>query len=96
MEVAALVMATLALIIGALSLGLQLAPKLTPKPKENDEFLREATQSELEAHFGAEVIEVGPTTKAQEIIKQAQDQAFNDSFEDSDLPYNGIDEEFTI
>lgn len=96
MEVAALVIATLALIIGVFSLGLQLAPKLAPKPSENDEFLRTATQSELEAHFGSEVIEQTPVTQAQAVIKKAQEDMFNDSFENPDLPFNGIDEEFTI
>jgi hypothetical protein len=96
MEVATLIIATLALIIGGLSLGLQLASRLNPKPSVIDEPARIATQAELEAHFGNEVVQVPQNTQAQEIIKQAQDKAFNDSFEDSDLPYNGIDEEFTI
>lgn len=102
MEVASLIIATLALILGAFNLGLHFAPKLTPKstevPEYQDESLRSATQAELEAHFGSDVVVVPQSStniEAQEIIKQAQAEAFDDSFAAPD-EYGGINEEFSI
>jgi hypothetical protein len=95
MELAALLIAVGALVLATASVTLQItlfiqSKKQSPAPQQ---FVIED-----ESFLTPSAVEMQPreNTKAKQVIKEAQDRRLQDAFDNPDVPYTGIDEEFNV
>lgn len=93
MELAALLIAVGALVLATASITLQITLFIQNKNKITQEQPRYMVEDDF---LNPSEVEMTPKTKAQQTIKQADERRMQEAFDNPDVPYTGIDEEFNV
>lgn len=98
MIVAALVISILALVLATAAISIQITLWVSSRsaPKSTETFtnlgaLRDPSPEELDSFFSGK-----PETQAGKVIREAKESKLEEAFENPDVPYTGIDEEFNV
>jgi hypothetical protein len=91
MELAALLIAVGALVLSTASVTLQITLFL-----QNRKQIQEPIYTVEEDFLSPSPVEMQPRTPAQQALKKADQRRMQEAFENPDVPYTGIDEEFNV